>query len=119
MALSPSSAPTSPLPRQLLRYASSQLVAALRRPAPIISLPSAPRGVDAAAVASPRLRAASRAAPAPSSKGRPGAPRQGSGGQVHAAPAMATIARVVTLRLCDGPRRLVPRRWAAAAEQTL
>ncbi|CAD6246846.1 unnamed protein product [Miscanthus lutarioriparius] len=89
MALSPSSAPTSPLPRQLLRYVSSQLVAALHRPAPIISLPSAPRGVDAAA--SQLLRSASRAAPSP--KGRPGAPRQGSGGQVHlAAPAMATIA---------------------------
>ncbi|CAD6266052.1 unnamed protein product [Miscanthus lutarioriparius] len=94
MALSPS-APTSPLPRQLLRYVSSGLVAALHRPAPTISLPSAPRGVDAAASEAQRLRAASRAAPSP--KGRPGGPRQGSGGHVHAVPAMATIgARVVT-----------------------
>jgi hypothetical protein len=53
--------------------------------------------VDAAAAAtSPRLRAATRAAPSP--KGRPGAPRQGSGGHVHAAPAMGTIARVVMRR---------------------
>ncbi|KAG0522701.1 hypothetical protein BDA96_07G060300 [Sorghum bicolor] len=96
MAYSPSSAPTSPLPRQLLRYVSSGLVAALHRPAPTISLPGAPRGVDAAAAASQRLRViVSRAAPSP--KGRPAAPRQGSCGHVHAAPAMATIAaRVVT-----------------------
>jgi hypothetical protein len=92
MALSPS-APASPLRRQLLRYVSSGLVAALHRPAPIISLPIAPRGVDAAA--SQRLQTASRAAPSP--KGRPGAPRQGSGGHVHAAaPALATIARMAT-----------------------
>ncbi|CAD6246847.1 unnamed protein product [Miscanthus lutarioriparius] len=90
MALSPS-APTSPLPRQLLRYVSSVLGVALdRRAPPTISLPSAPRGVDVAAV-SQRLQAA------PSPKGRPGAPRQGSGGHVNAAPAMATVAaRVVT-----------------------
>jgi len=93
MALSPSSAPTSPLPRQLLRYASSGLVAALHRPAPTITLPGAPRGVDAAAAASQRLRVIVSRGAAPSPKGRPGAPRQGSGGHVHhAAPAMATIA---------------------------
>jgi len=74
---------------------SSGLFAALHRPAPTISLPSAPRGVDAAASEAQRLRAASRAAPSP--KGRPGGPRQGSGGHVNAAPAMATVAaRVVT-----------------------
>lgn len=91
MPLSPSAPTTSPLPRQLLRYVPSQLIAALNRPSPFIALPSAPRGVDAAA--SQRLRAASRGAACP--KRRPGATGQGSGGQAHSVPAMATTARVV------------------------
>jgi hypothetical protein len=95
MALSPSAQATSPLARQLLRHVSSGLVAAaFHRPAPAISLPSAPRGADDVALAASHHQ---RLWPAPSPKGRPGAPRQGSGGQVHhAAPAMATIASVVT-----------------------
>lgn len=91
MPLSPSAPTTSPLPRQQLRYVPSQLIAALNRPSPFIAMPSAPRGVDA--VASQRLRAASRGAASP--KRRPGATRQGSGGQAHSVPAMATTARVV------------------------
>lgn len=93
MALSPSAQATSPLARQLLRHVSSGLVAAaFHRPAPAISLPSAPRGADDVALAASHHQ---RLRPAPSPKGRPGAPKQGSGGQVHAAPAMATIASAV------------------------
>ncbi|OEL14982.1 hypothetical protein BAE44_0023999 [Dichanthelium oligosanthes] len=87
---SPSSAPTSPIPRQLLRSVPSSLGVAFYRPAPpTISLVGVPRRVDAAAS---QLRATRRGAPAP--KGRPGSPAQGSGGKVHATPLAAT-ARVV------------------------
>jgi len=66
-----------------------------RAPPTTISLPSAPRelDVDVDVAASQLLQAA-----APSPKGRPGgAPRQGSGGHVHAAApaAMATVASLV------------------------
>ncbi|PWZ45054.1 hypothetical protein Zm00014a_021513 [Zea mays] len=94
MALSPSAQATSPLARQLLRHVSSGLVAAaFHRPAPVISLPSVQRGADDVALAASHHQ---RLRPAPSPKGRPGIPRQGSGGQVHhAAPTMATIASAV------------------------
>ncbi|RCV29854.1 hypothetical protein SETIT_6G046900v2 [Setaria italica] len=111
---SPSSAPTSPLPRQLPRNVPSSLGVALYRPAapPAISLASVPRGVDAHATAAgpaaadgeERRRSSSeRGARRAQARRRRESPRcavgrdgasEGSGGKVHAAPVMA-VAHVV------------------------
>ncbi|KAL6659370.1 hypothetical protein ACP70R_003410 [Stipagrostis hirtigluma subsp. patula] len=113
MASSSPSVPSS-LPRQLMRwYLSSRLGAALlQRPSPAAStdLPAAAAyghrgqaehgdggGADASVPRSvvAELRAVRGGAPRP--KGRPTEPREGSGGEVHAAPTPASLTTAAKL----------------------
>jgi len=103
MALSPS-APTSPLPRQLLRYVSSERLLAASRAAPSPKRrPVAPRpGSGGHVHAAPPVMATTAPRVVMREPAPPGLPVQGSGGKTHAAPAAVSATTTVTTGVVMG-----------------